>query len=213
MGLLKNRKKASGACQVAAADAWEAKQWLPPQSPPQPSHKGAAGSMIPAWGMLSSSSWAGAQAIIRGGWSPWEDGCTITAATHPKFLRHSAPAGERAMEIEAVNENEFLFLCPNAQGSDAPWAARDVSVQNRRGHGGGSATQCTKDRCLSQNQPQQLRRRGPDTRGHEVISECETQVGPVILETGEIWPRPCLRDGRDQQEEHEEKQDEMSAPA
>lgn len=36
------------------------------------------------------------------------------------------------------------------------------------------------------------------------------QARSVILGTGQIWPQPCLRVGRDWQEEHEEKQGEMS---
>lgn len=63
----------------------------------------------------------------------------VRAPPHPRFLRRSAPIRDWAMEIEAVNGSEFLFLCPNAHGEQSalgcPGCISEKTERIQRGFG------------------------------------------------------------------------------
>lgn len=105
-GLLKKREKVSSACQVSAADKWEARQWLLSQTPPGPatwelwgheSYLGCAGCQLPDRDRdISHSSWT--VALWR--WVHHQS-C---------YMPQALSTGDWAMEIKVVNESESLFL-------------------------------------------------------------------------------------------------------
>lgn len=154
--LLENREKAVGACQICAAGVWEGKPKPSLKSSPQPSLMGAVWAAIPTWAVWGISSWAEAgTCTLVTGLSPQEDGSTIHMPQIPWALNTHWRSGHGD---QTVKKGESLYLCPNIHREQSR-VPRMCQCKNREDTEGLS-TWCSRHRCLSQNQPQQLRPEG-----------------------------------------------------